>query len=195
MITNATNKFVHQTKRKTTMYAKVRRLSTHYHDKWKTAARIRKCHSLGYLVVYITYLAINVLTVVQLFSQKKELTNTPSEKHVHTHNTIYFDTIIFWNIIHTLSLVPDMWAGSDMARISRTFCTLLASILQTTFWSIIFPNVFSKSLFVYEYMGCCVLFTLELIYRIAYTRARRLRTQRIIPNLPHVQVNIDSAAV
>lgn len=130
-------------------------------------------HHFAYLFVYLLYIGINVFTTAQLYIRK----NNYTDSH-------YIETIIMWNIVHLLSMVPDLWASSDTARIFRTVCSNMAALLQTVFWWVIFPKVAGeeKKVFVVEYLVCSVLFLCEVTYRLIRTRnLNRLKNRRVLP--------------
>ena len=187
------------------MFPAVRRMSTYYRDSRNkffsrnrvfTTNNIKNCHAFAYLLTYLMYIAINVFTIFHLTRNRTKL-HTHQDTLIHEFKRVFLDSIILWNVIHTLSLFPDLWAGTDSARICRTSCTLISAVLQTVFWTVIFPNIFDASLFILEYGGCCVMFLCELVYRIAYTRWSARRAMRVIlPDAsPNVQVNIQNVGL
>ena len=111
-----------------------------------------KCIRLFSLSAYVLYICVNMWTVL-LFSARS-IDKCSSE--------IMFKTVMVWNIIHTLSLFPEMCIGINekCAMKLRSVCTFVGCIVQTVFWHI---WGFIDHLWI-VYLCCCFLFLFEVVY-------------------------------
>ena len=127
-------------------------------------------HSFAYLFVYSIYIGTNVFTTTKLFFQKNNYTDLN-----------FVETILIWNVVHVLSMIPDLWASTDTARIFRTICSMVASLLQSTFWWYIFPELTGGKgkFYAVEYLVCCILFLCEVLYRL--TRQHQENSNNKLP--------------
>ena len=126
-------------------------------------------HSFAYLFVYSIYIAINLFTTTKLFFQR----NNYTEAH-------FVETILIWNVVHVLSMIPDLWASTDTARIFRTICSMVSSLLQSTFWWYIFPELTGGKgkLYAVEYLLCCILLLCEVLYRLTRQHQKNNNNQQ-----------------
>lgn len=126
--------------------------SVYVHKKSRCTCCKNKCRKLFSFSAYVLYICVNIWTVI-IFSTRN-LDDCSSK--------IMFKTVMVWNIIHTLSLFPEMCIGINdkYAMKLRSVCTFVGCIVQTVFWHI---WGFIDQLWI-VYLCCCILFLFEVMY-------------------------------
>lgn len=143
------------------------RLGTMYvHRKKSLCCAPKRCFSA---LIYLIYVLVNLWTIMRVVLEESE--------EVHLFDVT--QTLIIWNIIHSLSLFPELCIGcSDRRTLQlRSVCTMIGSIIQSVYWSLYKHFSFSLVACI-AYAVCSLLLIIELSYQ-SSSRSRRVQVQPV----------------